>query len=181
MVGWVCGGDNILLLLLLRWIRGGIGEIVSLSLRTRVYRDAAMMMMLVREMEVAQRRDTEEQGDASVESEKKATQVWWYEGDTKSVSSWFSFRCYLKKKIGSIELPEQRMCCACGDQTQEVLQKCNATMMKKEKHPPCFHESPEQRCGSSCKVKTPFKSNPAVVHQQMRKSGYPPCAKLIAE
>ena len=66
MVGWVCGGDNILLLLLLRWIRGGIGEIVSLSLRTRVYRDAAMMMMLVREMEVAQRRDTEQQGDASV-------------------------------------------------------------------------------------------------------------------
>lgn len=97
MVGWVCGGDNIVLLLLLRWIRGGIGEIVSLSLRTRVYRDAATMMMLVREMGVAQRRDTEEQGDASVESEKKATQVWWYEGDTKSVSSWFSFRCYLKK------------------------------------------------------------------------------------
>jgi len=61
----------------------------------------------------------------------------------------------------------------------EVLQNCHAKeMIGKKRHPPCFRESPEQRCGSSRdKKKFPQVPIPRSYINKCGKAGYPPYAK----
>jgi hypothetical protein len=94
--------------------RGGIGEIVSLSQAQGCTRNAmtTSVAAVIRYQEwltVAQ-----QSGVCEKEGEGKCGGM--YEGDTTSVPSWFSFRCYCKRWFYR-KPPEQEMCCACGDQT----------------------------------------------------------------
>lgn len=78
----------------------------------------------------------------------------------------------LLQKDGSIETAEA--------EDVRRLWRPEHTNANDERHPPCFHESPEQRDVALPVMKKKI-PNPAVVHQQTCKAGYPPYARLIAK
>jgi hypothetical protein len=99
---------------------------------------------------------------------------WWYECSTTSVVIVVLVQMLLQK-MDLWKLLEQRNVLRLW--RSDIHECCRNAMQKSERHPPCFHESPEQR-----DVALPVKQkSPRSYINKCVKAGYPPYARLIAE
>lgn len=88
---------------------------------------------------------------------------------TRSVSSWFSYR------ILTILCTAEAVCGAnLGGNKKCVCRKCKTNARRRT--PPCFQRV---QVGLFQKIPFPVSPSPAVIHQQLRKQGYPPYAARL--